>query len=104
MALPLLAAGAARILAAEALEGGEALSARLLAVTRPFGGDADPEDGEITVPVASSAIRAIGYKVGGIITVDFVRGGSYDYMGSEADFIAFLMAPSKGQWFNQHFR
>lgn len=104
MVVPVLAAGAARILAAEAAAGGEVLSSRLLALARPFGGEAKPEDVEINIPVASTAIRSIGYKVGGIITVEFVRGGTYDYMGDESQFIAFLMAPSKGQWFNEHFR
>ena len=59
---------------------------------------------EVMVPVSSSAIRMIGYNVAGIIIVEFNRGGDsvYYYPGSAEDFIDFVTAPSKGQWFNQH--
>jgi hypothetical protein len=115
MALPLLARGLATIASTEAILGGEALGAEFSALAARLGG---PQLGllvarliqnneyEITVPVSSSAIRSIGYKVGGIITVEFIHRnrGSYEYAGTKEVFMAFLAAPSKGAFFNAHFR
>lgn len=100
MVVPLAAGAAAALTAEAALEGAE-LSGSL---KRLLGGLIKEGDTEIMVPVSSSAIAAIGYHVGDIITVQFHRGGTYDYPGSEATFIAFLLSPSKGQFFNNHFR
>jgi hypothetical protein len=59
---------------------------------------------EINLPVSSSAIRGIGWRRGNIITVDFIRGGTYSYDGSFELFQAFAAAPSKGAFFNANFK
>jgi hypothetical protein len=96
--IPVIAA-AMRLSAFEsglAVVGAEALEAE--------GAEAGEKNIEVTVPVSSTAIRAIGFHAAGIITVDFVHGGSYDYPGTEELFMAFLAAPSKGRFFNDHIK
>ena len=53
--------------------------------------------------VESSMIAAIDYA-DGIITVTFKSGAAYPYPGTEETFKAFLTAPSKGKFFNQHLK
>jgi KTSC domain len=115
MALPLLASGIGTIISTEAAIGGSVLGAEFSALAARIAG---PEvgnliarlihenDHEVTIPVTSSAISSIGYRVGGIIVVEFNRGGArtYEYMGSEEVFMAFLASASKGAFFNAHFR
>jgi KTSC domain len=110
MSLPLLARGFGAIISARAVVAGATLGEEFatLAARTGLGEIIDPllkeKDYEVTVPVSSSAISTIGYKVGGIITVEFKRGGTYEYMGTQETFMAFLAAPSKGAFFNAHLR
>lgn len=70
-----------------------------------LGLDKADEELEIEIPVSSEAISSIGYH-SDTITVTFHRGGSkvYEFPGTQAEFIAFAMAPSKGRHFNEHFK
>lgn len=99
-----LAAAIAGGLFRSAVLGGSTISRGIVAAALGEA-EAEVEQTDIMVPVSSSAIRAIGYRVGDIIVVEFKRGGSitYEYPGTEEMFLAFLMAPSKGQWFNDHY-
>jgi KTSC domain len=113
MALPLLARGLGSVVLTEAMIGGKVLGTEFSALAARLAG---PEVGnlianliqdnehEIRIPVSSSAISSIGYNVGGVITVEFRRGGTYEYIGTEEVFMAFLAAPSKGAFFNEHLR
>jgi hypothetical protein len=95
-----LALGAAGLITAAAEAEGVTISKALLDAVGEAEGTTD-----ITVPVSSTAISSIGFKVGGVITVAFKRNNaSYDFPGTEELFMAFLAAPSKGQFFNAHFR
>lgn len=66
-----------------------------------------PSDEEKEAPastaVKSSAISTIAWK-DEVITVTFVRGGTYDYPGSRDLYEDFISAPSIGQYFNQHIK
>jgi hypothetical protein len=104
MALPLIAAGFARLIAAEAAESGAAFGPELESLLSETGIQLEKGQTSITIPVSSSAIRSIGYNVGGVITVEFNTRGTYDYMGSPELFIAFATAPSKGAFFNEHIK
>lgn len=52
--------------------------------------------------VTSSTIQAIGYDYStGILRVEFIKSGTYDYFGVPSDvFEAFCSASSKGQFHN----
>lgn len=95
-----LAANTAKGIVAEGIESEGALAA----FARSIGAQYSEEIG-INIPVASSAISNIGFNKD-IITVVFKRGGSisYDYPGTEEEFIDFVMSPSKGGWFNANLR
>ena len=105
----LLAAPIAADLAAGALAEGAALELPFLrslaSVLGPEVAEGEVvQHTEITIPVQSSCIRSIGYHVGDVITVVFIRGGVYQYSGTEDMFMAVALAPSKGAWFNEHLR
>lgn len=56
------------------------------------------------IPVASSAIRAIGFD-GYNLTVEFHSGRTYDHPGVPYElFIGLLHASSKGAFYNRHIR
>ena len=80
---------------------GRGLTVAALAALR----EDDDDEGHppVTIPVASSAIRSIGWD-SGIITVEFNQRGTYSYSGDYELFEAFISAPSKGGFFNDHFK
>jgi hypothetical protein len=57
-------------------------------------------------PVSSSVLRSIGYDPERhFLDVEFHDGDVYRYADLEADvYEAFMAAPSKGRFFNQHIR
>lgn len=120
MVLPLIARGlGARLLGAGLMSAEEVAAARVGAMSatemkmgyalRAMISEAGEAEGEqvpeeLTIPVSSSAIRSIGWRNDGIITVEFNARGTYTYASDYATFVAFAAAPSKGGFFNQHFR
>jgi KTSC domain len=113
MALPLIARGLGSAILTEAMIGGKVLGTEFSSLAARIGGAEvgnlianliQENEHEIRIPVSSSAISSIGYNVAGIITVEFKRGGTYEYMGTEEVFMAFLASPSKGAFFNTHLR
>jgi KTSC domain len=87
--------GGAAVRAFEA--GGEALITELLAVST---------GGIVTMPVTSDCISLLEYDVESEqMTVTFTDGTVYDYPAIRAyDFMTFVTAPSKGQFFNYNVR
>ncbi len=56
------------------------------------------------IPVNSSAIRAVGY-FGGILTVEFTNGRTYDHPGVPVwVFLGLMAASSKGAFYNRYIR
>lgn len=56
------------------------------------------------ISVNSSAIRAVGY-FGGILTVEFTNGRTYDHPGVPFwVFAGLMLASSKGAFYNRHIR
>ena len=80
-----------------------ALAAEAVAALKGLEG-ATEELESIDVPVLSTAISSISYRGDDTITVVFKRGGTYTYDGDKALFLMFAAAPSKGQFFNEHFQ
>jgi hypothetical protein len=104
MAIPTILA---RVAAGVALTAENDSAASLMsALAERLGVPFNPAEGELKLPVASSAISEIGFRPPETITVVFKRGGSisYDFPGSVGEFAAFALAPSKGVFFNAHFK
>jgi KTSC domain len=80
-----------------------ALGEAALELINPLG--PSTEEANEVISVDSSCISQIGYR-DGVIMVQFKRGGSinYDYPGTYELFQEFKDAPSKGAFFNAHFR
>lgn len=99
-----LAAGLAQGAAAGVEAEGVAAESALMDFAKHLGIRFTEGEG-MSVPVNSSCISLISYQ-NDTITVVFKRGGarSYDYVGTVEEFIAFVMAPSKGEFFNANFR
>lgn len=100
----------ARLLGAGALSATEITLARInagvatMGLKAAMGGPDSDEPEDITIPVASTAIRSIGWRRDGIIIVEFNQRGTYTYDGTYELFQAFVAAPSKGGFFNRHFK
>jgi hypothetical protein len=62
--------------------------------------------GLIDIPVRSSCIASLSYKLGsGMMQVTFMDGSVYDVPDvSVSDFLSFLNSRSKGSHWNRHFR
>lgn len=53
------------------------------------------------IPLNSTAIQAVGY-FGGVLTIQFTSGRTYDYFGvPEWIFLGLLAAPSAGAFYNR---
>jgi hypothetical protein len=90
----------------DAIEANLARTAAGMAIRELAEGEAEGEEPlkEITVPVHSTAIRSIGWRSDNTITVEFMERGTYTYDGSFELFTVFVNAPSKGRFFNEHFK
>ena len=69
-----------------------------------LGDDVTEDLEEVTIPVSSTAIRTITWRGDGVIIVEFNQRGTYTFEGTRELFDAFVTAPSKGTFFNQHFQ
>lgn len=98
-----------RLLGAGLLDAVEANLARTAAGIALQGGEETAAEGaealkDVTIPVHSTAIRSIGWRHDGTITVEFMQRGTYTYDGSFELFTLFISSPSKGRFFNEHFK
>lgn len=60
--------------------------------------------GMVLIPVNSTAIRAVGY-FGGMLTVEFHNGRTYDHPGVPLwVFLGLMAASSKGRYYNAYIR
>jgi hypothetical protein len=62
-------------------------------------------EGQVRIPVESTAIAAISYNAAETMAIEFNDGSIYSFPGfSVGELARFLAAPSKGRYFNANIR